>query len=70
MFSKALKTVKEHKKEDNQLINFIFPKKVKNPTALDELNVNLIQLVLNSEKENLLKNKDISTELINILNDT
>ena len=24
MYSKALKAVKEHKKEDNQLINFIF----------------------------------------------
>ncbi len=70
MYSKALKAVKEDKKEDNQLINFVFPKKVKNPTAIDELNINLIQLVLKSEKENLLKNKDISTELLNILNDT
>ena len=63
MYSKALKAVKEDKKEDNQLINFVFPKKVKNPTAIDELNINLIQLVLKSEKENLLKSKDISTEL-------
>ena len=47
-----------------------FQKKKKNPTAVDELNIDLIQLVLNSEKENLLKNNDISKELINILNDT
>ena len=70
MYSKALKAVKDDKIEDNQLINFVFPKKVKNPTAIDELNINLIQLVLNSEKENLLKNKDISGELLYLLNDT
>jgi coatomer protein complex subunit gamma len=70
MYSKALKAVKDDKKEDNHLINFVFPKKIKNPTAIDELNINLIQLVLNSEKENLLKNKDISGELLYLLNDT
>ena len=69
MYSKALNAVKEDKKEENQLVNFVFPKKVKNPSAIDELNINLIQLVLNSEKENLLKNKDIGNELLNILND-
>ena len=70
MYSKALNAVKEEKKEENQLINFVFPKKVKKPAPIDELNINLIQLVLNSEKENLLKNKDIGNELLNILNDT
>ena len=70
MYSKALNAVKEEKNEDNQLINFVFPKKIKNPSPVDELNINMIQLVLNSEKENLLKNKDISNELLNILNDT
>ena len=70
MYSKALNAVKEEKKEDNQIINFVFQKKIKNPSPVDELNINIIQLVLNSEKENLLKNKDISNELLNILNDT
>ena len=70
MYSKALNAVKEEKKKENQLVNFVFPKKVKKPTTIDELNINLIQLVLNSEKENLLKNKDIGNELLNILNDT
>ena len=70
MYSKALNAVKEEKNEDHQLINFVFPKKIKNPSPVDELNINMIQLVLNSEKENLLKNKDISNELLNILNDT
>ena len=70
MYSKALNAVKEDKKEESQLVNFVFPKKVKNPSPIEELNINLIQLVLNSEKENLLKNKDIGNELLNILNDT
>ena len=70
MVSKALKAVQEEKKEDEQLVNFVFPKKVKKPTAIDELNIDLIQLVLNSEKENLLKSEDICQELSNILNDT
>ena len=70
MYSKALNAVKEENNEDNQLINFVFPKKIKNPSPVDELNINMIQLVLNSEKDNLLKNKDISNELLNILNDT
>ena len=70
MYSKALSIVKEEKKDDNQLVNFVFPKKNKNPTAIDELNIDLIQLVLNSEKDNLLKSDDISKELLNILNDT
>ena len=70
MYSKALNELKEEKNEENQLVNFVFPKKVKNPTPVDELNIDLIQLVLNSEKDNLLKNNDISKELLNILNDT
>ena len=70
MYSKALKAFKEEKSEENNLVDFVFPKKKKNPTAVDELNIDLIQLVLNSEKENLLKNNDISKKLINILNDT
>ena len=70
MYSKALSILKEEKKDDNQLVNFVFPKKNKNPTAIDELNIDLIQLVLNSEKDNLLKSDDISKELLNILNDT
>ena len=70
MYSKALNEIKEEKNEENQLVNFVFPKKIKNPTPVDDLNIDLIQLVLNSEKENLLKNKDISNELLNILNDT
>ena len=70
MYSKALNKIKEEKNEENQLVNFVFPKKIKNPTPVDDLNIDLIQLVLNSEKENLLKNKDISNELLNILNDT
>ena len=67
---RELSIVKEEKKDDNQLVNFVFPKKNKNPTAIDELNIDLIQLVLNSEKDNLLKSDDISKELLNILNDT
>ena len=47
MYSKALNAVKEGKKEESQLVNFVFPKKIKNPTPIDELNINLIQLVLN-----------------------
>ncbi len=43
MYSKALNTVKENKREENQLVNFFFPKKVKNPTPIEELNINLIQ---------------------------
>ena len=70
MVSKALKAVKEEKKEEEQLINFVFPQKVKNPSPIDELNIDLIQSVLNSEKENLLKSEDICQELFNILNDT
>jgi len=70
MYSKALSDVKEEKKEESQLVNFVFPKKIKNPTPIDELNIDLIQLVLNSEKENLLKSDDISKELLNLLNDT
>ena len=70
IYSKALNEIKEDKKEEAQLVNFVFPKKIKNPTAVDELNIDLIQLVLNSEKDNLLKNSDISNELLNILNDT
>ena len=70
MVSKALKAFKENKKEDEQLINFVFPQKVKNPSPIDELNIDLIQSVLNSEKENLLKSEDICQELFNILNDT
>jgi coatomer protein complex subunit gamma len=53
MVSKALKAFKENKKEDEQLINFVFPQKVKNPSPIEELNIDLIQSVLNSEKENL-----------------
>ena len=70
MISKALKAVKGKKKEDEQLINFVFPQKVKNPSPVEELNIDLIQLVLNSEKENLLKSDDICQELVSILNDT
>ena len=70
MVSKALKAVKEEKKEEEQLINFVFPQKVKNPSPIEELNIDLIQSVLNSEKENLLKSEDICQELFNILNDT
>jgi len=72
MLSKALKAVQEEKKEkeDEQLINFVFPQKVKNPSPVEELNIDIIQLVLNSEKENLLKSEDICQELVNILNDT
>ena len=70
MISKALKAVKDKKKEDEQLINFVFPQKVKNPSPVEELNIDLIQLVLNSEKENLLKSDDICQELVSILNDT
>ena len=70
MYSKALKNMKEDKKEENDIVNFVFPKKIKNPTPVDELNIDLIQLVLNSEKDNLLKSTDISKELLNILNDT
>ena len=70
MISKALKAVKDKKKEDQQLINFVFPQKVKNPSPVEELNIDLIQLVLNSEKENLLKSDDICQELVSILNDT
>jgi len=70
MVSKALKAFKENKKEDEQLINFVFPQKVKNPSPIEELNIDLIQSVLNSEKENLLKSEDICQELFNILNDT
>ena len=70
MVSKALKAVKEEKKEEEQLINFVFPQKVKNPSPIDELNIDLIQSVLNSEKENLLKSEDICQELFNIINDT
>ena len=70
MISKALKAVKDKKKEDQELINFVFPQKVKNPSPVEELNIDLIQLVLNSEKENLLKSDDICQELVSILNDT
>ena len=70
MYSKALKNLKEDKKEESQLVNFVFPKKIKNPTPVDELNIDLIQMVLNSQKENLLNSKDISKELLNVLNDT
>ena len=70
MVSKALKAVKEEKKEEEQLINFVFPQKVKNPSPIEELNIDLIQTVLNSEKDNLLKSEDICQELFNILNDT
>ena len=70
MYSKALKNLKEDKKEESQLVNFVFPKKIKNPTPVDELNIDLIQMVLNSQKENLLNSNDISKELLNILNDT
>jgi len=70
MISKALKAVKDKNKEDQQLINFVFPQKVKNPSPVEELNIDLIQLVLNSEKENLLKSDDICQELVSILNDT
>ena len=70
MYYKALKGVTDEKNEDNQLVNFVFPKKVKNPTPVDELNIDLIQLVINSEKDNLLKSNDISKELMNLLSDT
>ena len=70
MVSKALKAVQEEKKEDEDLVNFVFPKKVKNLSPIDELNIDLIQSVLNSEKENLLKSEDICQELVSILNDT
>ena len=70
MVSKALKAVQEEKKEDEQLVNFVFPKKVKNPSPIDELNIDIIQTVLNTEKENLLKSDNICQELFNILNDT
>ena len=70
MISKALKAVKDKKKEEEQLVNFVFPQKVKNPSPVEELNIDLIQLVLNSEKENLLKSDDICQELVSILNDT
>ena len=70
MVSKALKAVQEEKKEDEDLVNFVFPKKDKNPSPIDELNIDLIQSVLNSEKENLLKSEDICQELVSILNDT
>ena len=70
MVSKALKAVQEEKKEDEQLVNFVFPKKVKNPSPIEELNIDIIQTVLNTEKENLLKSEDICQELFNILNDT
>ena len=39
MVSKALKAVQEEKKEDEQLVNFVFPKKVKNPSPIEELNI-------------------------------
>ena len=70
MVSKALKAVQEEKKEEEQFVNFVFPKKAKNPSPIEELNIDLIQSVLNSEKENLLKSEDICQELVSILNDT
>ena len=70
MVSKALKALKEEKKEEEQFVNFVFPQKVKNPSPIEELNIDLIQTVLNSEKDNLLKSEDICQELFNILNDT
>ena len=70
MVSRALKAVKEGKKEEEQFVNFVFPQKVKNPSPIEELNIDLIQSVLNSEKENLLKSEDICQELVSILNDT
>ena len=70
MISKALKAIQEEKKEEEQLVNFVFPKKVKNPSPIEELNIDIIQTVLNTEKENLLKSEDICQELFNILNDT
>ena len=70
MVSKALKAMNEEKKEEEQFVNFVFPQKVKNPSPIEELNIDLIQTVLNSEKDNLLKSEDICQELFNILNDT
>ena len=70
MVSKALKALHEEKKEEEQLVNFVFPQKIKNPSPIEELNIDLIQTVLNSEKENLLKSEDICQELVNILNNT
>ena len=70
MVSKALKAMQEEKKEEEQFVNFVFPQKVKNPSPIEELNIDLIQTVLNSEKDNLLKSEDICQELFNILNDT
>ena len=70
MISKALKAMEEEKKEEEQFVNFVFPQKVKNPSPIEELNIDLIQTVLNSEKDNLLKSEDICQELFNILNDT
>ena len=35
------------KRKSFYVVNFVFPKKIKNPTPIDELNINLIQLVLN-----------------------
>ena len=70
MVSKALKAMNEEKKEEEQFVNFVFPQKVKNPSPIEELNIDLIQTVLNSEKDNLLKSEDICQELFNILNDS
>ena len=34
MVSKALKSLKEEKKEEKQFVNFVFPQKVKNPSHM------------------------------------
>ena len=68
MYSKALNNLSTENKENDEIVNFVFPKKGKNQSVIDELNIDLIQSVLNSEKENLLKSDDISKELLNILN--
>ena len=60
MYCKALKSIKDEKKEQDEIVNFVFPKKVNSQNPIDELNIDIIQKVLNVEKENLLKSEDIS----------
>ena len=70
MYCKALKSIKDEKKEQDEIVNFVFPKKVNSQNPIDELNIDIIQKVLNVEKENLLKSEDISKELLATLSDT
>ena len=64
MVSKALKAMQEEKKEEEQFVNFVFPQKVKNPSPIEELNIDLIQTVLNSEKDNLLKRINLKNGIL------